>query len=65
MGKAIKKAGIWAFSVCLLFIACQQEQKEMKGSKSEILSVDPAGYFIEFDQFLKDPKNQRILQLLQ
>ena len=26
---------------------------------------DPAGYFVEFDQFLKDPKNQKILQLLQ
>lgn len=64
MGKAIITAGVRAFSVCLLFITCQQEQKEIMGSKSEILSIDPAGYFIEFDQFLKDPKNQRILQLL-
>ena len=28
------------------------------------VAYDPAGYFIEFDQFLPDPKNQRILELL-
>ncbi len=29
------------------------------------VAYDPAEYFIEFDQFLTDPRNQRILQLLQ
>jgi catechol 2,3-dioxygenase-like lactoylglutathione lyase family enzyme len=28
------------------------------------VSYDPAGYYIEFDQFLEDPKNKRILELL-
>ena len=28
------------------------------------VAYDPAEYFIEFDQFLKDPRNQKILQLL-
>ena len=28
------------------------------------VAYDPAGYYIEFDQFLKDPKNKRILELL-
>jgi catechol 2,3-dioxygenase-like lactoylglutathione lyase family enzyme len=39
MGKAIKTAWILAFSVCLLFITCRQEQREMMGTKSEILSI--------------------------
>jgi catechol 2,3-dioxygenase-like lactoylglutathione lyase family enzyme len=29
------------------------------------VAYDPGEYYIEFDQFLKDPRNQRILQLLQ
>ena len=28
------------------------------------VAYDPAGYYIEFDQFLEDRKNQRILKLL-
>jgi catechol 2,3-dioxygenase-like lactoylglutathione lyase family enzyme len=28
------------------------------------VGYDPAGYYIEFDQFLEDPKNKRILELL-
>ena len=28
------------------------------------VAYDPAGYYIEFDQFLEDPKNKRILELL-
>ncbi len=39
MGKTIKTAWFWAFSVFLLFNGCQQEQREMEGSKSEILSI--------------------------
>ncbi len=65
MGKAIKTAWVWAFSVCSLLSTCQQEPREMGENKSEILSIDPAGYYIEFDHFLKDTKNQGILQRLQ
>ena len=39
MGKAIKTTWVWAFSVCLLFSACQQEQRKMVGRKSESLSI--------------------------
>jgi len=39
MGKAAKTIWIWAISVCLLFSACQQEQKEMVERKSEDLSI--------------------------
>ena len=28
------------------------------------VGYDPAGYFIEFDSFLKDPRNIRILEVL-
>ena len=28
------------------------------------VAYDPASYYIEFDQFLEDPKNKRILELL-
>jgi len=28
------------------------------------VGYDPAGYFIEFDTFLKDPRNKRILEVL-
>jgi catechol 2,3-dioxygenase-like lactoylglutathione lyase family enzyme len=28
------------------------------------IAIDPGGYFIEFDHFLEDPKNQRIRELL-
>lgn len=39
MGKTIKIAWVLAFSVCLLFSTCQQEQREMTGSQSEISSI--------------------------
>ena len=28
------------------------------------VAFDPGGYFLEFDHFLEDPKNQRIQELL-
>ena len=39
MGKVTKTAWVLAISVCLLANVCQQEQREMVGSKSEILSI--------------------------
>ncbi len=56
MGKTIKIAWLWAFSVCLLFNGCQQEQREMLGNKSEILSIQANLVFFYYPDLEKAEK---------